>query len=310
MLYFVTMIKERKNSAQKALIVVALVLSVFAPVRAQNADYVSEIKQWHNQRIKRLMQPDSWLSLAGLFWLKEGENSFGTDAGNDIRFPDPSPPFIGRFVLDNGEVSVRINKDVQVFHENDPVHKLSLKSDVSGDPTILKYKSLLWYVIDRDGKMGVRLKDTKSENISHFKGIDMFPIDPAWRFKAKLDTTNAPDMLNVPTVLGTISREPCPGALVFRYAGAEYRLYPVGEPGDKSYFLIFADETSGGSTYGAGRFLSIPAVDDHGETIIDFNKAYNPPCAFTPFATCPLPPKGNRLPFQVLAGEKAYAGGH
>lgn len=301
---------ESKNIAVKALIAVALVLSGMAPAGAQNDDYIFEIKQWHDARIDRLTQPDSWLSLAGLFWLKEGENSFGADAGNDIRFPDPAPPLIGRFVLDRGRVSVRINKDVAVLHDSVRVDAMPLKSDVSGDPTILTFQSLLWYVIDRDGKMGIRLKDTKSEHISRFKGIDMFPIAAAWRIKARLDTLNKPEMLNIPTVLGTISKEPCPGALVFEFDGAEYRLYPAGKPGDESYFLIFDDATSGSSTYGAGRFLSVPAVDARGETFIDFNKAYNPPCAFTPYATCPLPPKGNRLPFRVLAGEKAYAGGH
>ncbi len=279
-------------------------------IAAQNDDYIAGIEEWHQTRIQRLTQPDSWLSLAGLYWLHEGENTFGSDAANDIRFPKKAPPFIGVFVLRDGAVSVRINEDVSVTHDGEPVKEAPLKSDMSGEPTILRHGALLWYIIDRDGKMGVRLKDTESENIAAFKGIELFPVDPAWRFEARLDTSNAPDTLNIPTVLGTVSREPCPGALVFEYRGDEYRLYPVGQSGDDSWFLIFADETNGDETYGAGRFLVVPAADENGDTVIDFNKAYNPPCAFTPFATCPLPPSGNRLPFKVTAGEKAYTGGH
>lgn len=296
--------------ALKKRLVLGLIAAGFLSLTARGDDYTAQIRQWHKGRIERLTQPDSWLSLAGLFWLHEGENSFGSDAANDIRFPKKAPAFIGVFVLRDSAVSVRVNDGVTVTHEGEPVKELALKSDISGEPTILRHGALLWYIIDRDGKMGVRLKDTESENIAAFQGIELFRIDPAWRFEARLDTLNAPKTLNIPTVLGTVSKESCPGALVFEYRGAQYRLYPVGEAGDDNYFLIFADETNGDETYGAGRFLVVPAADENGRTVVDFNKAYNPPCAFTPYATCPLPPRGNRLPFKVTAGEKAYAGGH
>ena len=289
--------------------VCAIVLSSIS-VLAQSDKYIADIEQWHKKRIDRLKQPDGWLSLAGLFWLKEGENSFGSDAGNDIRFPQSAPAFIGALILDDGVVTVSVNKNISVMHNDDQVTELTLKTDKSGDPTILKNGALLWYIIDRDGKMGVRLKDAASENISSFHGIDMFPVTLDWRVKAKLDTANLPKTIKIPSVLGTTAFEPCPGALVFEVGGDEFRLYPIGNLGDDSYFIIFADETNGHESYGAGRFLSIDGVDAGGETFIDFNKAYNPPCAFTPYATCPLPPRKNRLLLSVTAGEKAYAGGH
>ena len=279
-------------------------------VFAQTDAYTAEIEQWHQSRIDRLKQPNGWLSLAGLFWLKEGENTFGSDAGNDIMFPAGASPFIGSFRMEKGIVSVIMKADVQVLHENALVSEMTLSSDKNGDPTKLRHGSLLWYIIDRDGKMAVRLKDAESKALADFHGINMFPVDPAWRTKAKLDTLNAPRELKVPSVLGTATVEHCPGALVFKVNGAEHRLYPTGKVGDDRYFLIFADETNGNQTYGAGRFLYIDGINENGETVIDFNKAYNPPCAFTPFATCPLPPRENRLLFSVTAGEKSYAKGH
>ena len=279
-------------------------------VDVQADDYKAEIDQWHQERISRLQRPDGWLSLAGLFWLKEGENRFGSDAGNDIRFPEKAPAFIGSFFLKDGVVSVAMNKNVVVLHNKNQVTELALSSDKTGDPTILQHGSLLWTIIDRNGKMGVRLKDRAAKAIADFNGIDRFPVDPAWRIKARLDTVNAPKVLTIPSVLGMATDERCPGALVFIFDGKEHRLYPISEPGESSYFLIFADATNGSQTYGAGRFLSVPAVDEKGETFIDFNKAYNPPCAFTPYATCPLPPRGNSLDFPVTAGEKKYGTGH
>jgi uncharacterized protein (DUF1684 family) len=284
-------------------IIFCFILTLFT--FAQDSDYIKEITEWHEQRITRLKQPDGWLSLVGLFWLQEGENTFGADASNDIRFPKyKADDFMGSFFRDGKQVSIKINDDVEVTSAGEPVYEMELQADVSGEPTLLEHNSLRWYIIIRGERVGVRLKDVQSETVKNFAGIPTFPIDEKWKIKARLQQYDPPITIKIPDVLGDVSESPCPGALVFEYDGTQYRLHPSGTMDSPSYFLIFSDASSGDETYGAGRFLSIPHVDENGETVIDFNKAVNPPCAFTPYATCPLPPRGNHLPFKVLAGEK------
>jgi len=273
--------------------------------------YVTAVQEWHKNRIEALTAPDSWLSLAGLFWLKQGENRFGSHKSNDFVFPeDRAPEFMGSFFLQGSEVRVKINKGIDVLAYETPVTEMPLQSDETGEPTFLSYGTLSWYVIKRGDKYGVRLRDSENPRLIEFKGIDIYPVDPVWRLTARFEPYDPPRKINVPNVLGTISEETSPGALVFDIKGKTYRLDPVAEPGAKRFFIIFADETNGRETYGAGRFLYIDAPGQDGTTIIDFNKAYNPPCAFSPFATCPLPPAQNRLAVKITAGEKNYEGGH
>lgn len=272
-----------------------------------DAVYVAEIQQWHKKRIESLTDQNGWLNLAGLFWLKAGENSFGTDASNDIVFPaGKAPPIIGSFVLEQGAVSVRIKPGVEVMHGDEPVSTLKLQSDAEGEPTMLTLGSLSWFIIKRGDALGVRLRDSENPRLRHFKGIETFPIDPAWRVEAMLEPYDPPKKMAVPTVLGTTLEQSSPGALVFQIHGNTYRLDPIAEPGDKQLFVIFADATNGVETYGAGRFLYVDRPGKDGKAIIDFNKAHNPPCAFSKFATCPLPPAQNRLLVKVTAGEKKY----
>ncbi len=270
--------------------------------------YVAEIQEWHNQRIKSLKKKNGWLTLAGLFWLKEGENTFGSDSSNDMVFPAKAPAVIGTITLKDSSATIDIKSGIQVFHDGKPVHSQLLKSDASGDPTILTLGSLSWYLIKRGDKFGVRLKDSEHPNLQAFTGVEMYPINPRWRVKARLEPYDPPKSIAIPTVLGTVLELPCPGALVFEIDGKTLRLEPVAEPGDDELWLIFGDATNGEETYGAGRFLYVDKPGDDGTTFIDFNKAYNPPCAFTAFATCPLPPAQNRLPVKVTAGEKNYHG--
>ncbi len=276
-----------------------------------NPEYVKKIQEWHKRRIESLTKPTGWLSLAGLFWLNEGANTFGSASSNDIRFPeDRAPGRIGTFFLQDSVVSVKIRPGVKVNTGGAPVDSMVLKNDMTGDPTELSWGSLVWYVIKRGQQYGVRLKDKQNPNLRNFKGIEMFPIDSVWRVKAKYESYPQPKTIEVPTVLGTISEESVPGALVFHLKGKTYRLDPLVEEGEDQFFIIFGDDTNGDETYGAGRFLYADKPGPDGFTIIDFNKAYNPPCAFTPFATCPLPPDQNLLPVKITAGEKKYAGGH
>ena len=273
----------------------------------EEAAYVAEIKEWHKKRIDRLTSKTGWLSLAGLYWLKEGKNTFGSSSENDIKFPKgKAPDFIGSIYLDEGKIRTEINENINVFHQSRPIKSIQMKPDISGDPTILSVDSLSWYVIHRGEQYGIRLRDHENENIKNFSGIELYPIDMTWRVQAKLEPYDPPKIIEVPNILGNINDETSPGVLIFSINGKEYRLDPIGNPEGKSLFIIFADQTNGSETYGAGRFLYADMPGEDGLTMLDFNKTYNPPCAFTRFATCPLPPPQNILPIRITAGEKKY----
>lgn len=276
-------------------------------ISAKEAAYIAEIEDWHAQRIKSLKSKTGWLSLAGLFWLNEGENTFGAQSDNDIEFPrEKSPDYIGSFFLDSGVVRVEIREGINVFNKDSLVKSIPMQPDVSGKPTILALDSLNWFIIKRGDRYAVRLRDRESENFANFGGIERFPIDTTWRVDAKLEYYTPAKKIEVPNIIGTISEENSPGSLVFSIEGKEYRLDPIAEADSKSLFLIFADQTNGIETYGAGRFLRVKMPAEDGWTVIDFNKAYNPPCAFTRYATCPLPPPQNVVPIRITAGEKKY----
>ncbi len=268
--------------------------------------YVIQIQQWHENRVASLKSPTGWLNLAGLFWLEEGENPFGSAPDNAIVFPEKAPARLGTLVVRGERVEFVGEPGVEVTYQSKPVQRMTIYTPGQDQPVVLEHGSLAWFVIPRDGRLAVRLRDYDSEAAANFAGIETFPIDPAWRLEARLKPYDPPKMLDVPTVLGTVRREPSPGALVFEYKGETYQLDVISREEDGQLFVIFADETSGKETYGAGRFLYVAPPDENGRTVLDFNKAYNPPCAFTPYATCPLPPAQNRLPFAVTAGEKAY----
>ena len=275
----------------------------------QDEQYVSNIKEWQRQRIESLTDPESWLSLSGLFWLREGENSFGAAKNNQIVFPGNNlPAQIGITILKADSVYTKIRPDVKVFCDNKPVSFIKMIPDVEKNKTVLRLASLSWFIIKRGDKYAIRLRDSENPAIKNFKGIQTFPIDKKWRVKARMEFYDPPKKVEIPTVLGTIVEEESPGALLFEINGKNYRLDPLGKKSDKQLFIIFSDETSGWETYGGGRFLEVDNVDSNGITYIDFNKAYNPPCAFSDYATCPLPPQQNKLKLRIEAGEKKYSG--
>jgi uncharacterized protein len=268
-------------------------------------EYISQIKSWHQKRIENLQKENGWLNLAGLFWLKNGSNTFGTNPHNDIIFPKgKAPGKIGVFILKDSIVTIKVYPGVEVTYNDRPVHEMSLETDLSGDPTELTLGFLKWFIIKRGEKYGVRLRDLNAELLNNFAGIDTYPIDESWKLTAKYEPYDPPKSISIPTILGTIDKDTSPGALAFEKNGNQYKLDVVVE--GNQFFIIFADETSGKETYGAGRFLYTDLPDSSGNVILDFNKAYNPPCVFTPYATCPLPPKQNYLKLGVTAGEKKY----
>jgi hypothetical protein len=271
-------------------------------------EYIADIKQWHQQRIERLKKDNGWLNLVGLYWLQEGANSFGSSKDNDIQFPLNSPDWIGIFFLNDGIVSMKINNGINVTANDIPVKELELKTDSSGEPTILELGSLQWHIINRGDNYGIRLRDLKAPLVKEFKGIDTYPINSDWRFEAGFETYDPPKEILIPNILGTTEEDFSPGAIVFKMNGNEYKLDAIES--SSGYFIIFADETSGEETYGAGRFLYTGRKDSLDKVILDFNKAYNPPCVFTKFATCPLPPKQNYLQLRITAGEKMWGEQH
>jgi uncharacterized protein len=276
----------------------------------QNADpaYLNEMEQWHTKRIENLKKENSWLNLVGLYWLKQGENKFGSATDNDIVFPDKAPEYIGTLVLSDSIVTVKITKGIRVLSDSVEVTERILQNDLSENPTTLSLDSFRWFIIKRGQKYGVRLRDLEAQLVKEFKGIVRFPVNKDWRIEAAFVPYDPPKKIMVPNILGDSDEEVVTGKLVFKIEGKEFSLDPI-DSGNK-LFLIFADETNGESTYGAGRFLYTDKADSTGKVIVDFNKAYNPPCVFTKFATCPLPPEQNRLGIKITAGEKSFGAGH
>ena len=266
--------------------------------------YIKSIKEWHKKRIARLKTETGWLNLVGLYWLKEGTNTFGSADDNDIIFPANAPRHIGTFILNDSSVYVMINPGVKVVSDSQSVTNRKMNDDLSDSTTVLQSGPLRWFIINRNGKYGVRLRDLDAPLVKEFKGIDMYPIDEKWRVEASFEKYPAPKVIEIPNILGSVENDTVEGRLVFKLNGKEYTLDPVSEGNE--FFIIFADETNGEGTYGAGRFLYSDKPDSLGMVVLDFNKAYNPPCAFTRFATCPLPPKQNYLHLKVTAGEKNY----
>ncbi len=273
--------------------------------------YKTEIDTWHEKRVTELKGPKGWLNIAGLYWLKEGINTFGSDPGNSIVFPEGTiPARAGFFMLKQNKVSLETAKDVEITSRGKSVKQLiAFNPDSARSAPAMNYGSLEWFVIKRDDKFGVRLRDFKNPELEKFSGIERFPVDTAWRIEATFEKADTLKTIPITNVLGQTTPQPSPGTLVFQVNGTTYRLDALDEGGDE-YFIIVGDETNTRTTYGAGRYLYVARPDAEGKTIVDFNKAYNPPCAFTAFATCPLPPKQNILSVAITAGEKNYGTHH
>ena len=302
-----------------AAFLLALISGVATVSAAENpSTYTHEIEQWRATRVAKLTAPDGWLSLIGLEWLHEGANRVGSAAGNDIVLK-AGPAQLGTVTLAaDGTLRIALEKNSGATVDGRSVADAVLVDDmhVSGNaqPTTVRFGHASFYVIDRDNRKALRVKDTDAEARRDFVGIDYFPIDPSWRIEADWVPFVPAHDLEIGTAIGTIDKVSVPGKAVFHRGGHTFELLPYQEEPGGELFFVLADQTSGKETYGAARFLyaSLPAggLAKPGKVVLDFNKAYNPPCAFTPFATCPLAPPENRLDIAVTAGEKKYAGGH
>jgi uncharacterized protein (DUF1684 family) len=273
--------------------------------------YQQEIEDWHRARIQRLTAPDGWLSLVALFPLPEGIHRFGSAPDNDLAFPAGAPEHAGTLTVVDTVATLTKASGVKMTAGRERIRGdvvLASDADAAG-PTKVQMGSIQFYVIERHGALFLRVKDANSPVRRSFHGIERFPVDKKWRFEATLERYDPPRLVSVPNIMGFDEMVPCPGALVFQKDGVTCRLEAHSQEGD-SLFVVFGDQTSGHDTYGGGRFVYVDIPGPDGKTTLDFNRAYNPPCVFTEFATCPLPVPGNVLPFRVEAGEKAWEGAH
>jgi uncharacterized protein (DUF1684 family) len=265
--------------------------------------YAESILDWRRKLEVSLRGDESWLALAGLFWLREGENSVGTDPANDVALPAGSAPErVGWVGLEGGRATLRIAPGVEAVVEGKPIRQVQMTPDGDGSPTRVRVGSVTMVVIRRGKRWGLRVWDRNNPVRESFPGRDWYPIDEAYRVEARFFAYVPPRMLPIRNILGDIEEFPCPGTVVFTLAGQECRLQ-ASEGDEQGLFFIFQDGTSGITTYPGGRFL-VGEPPREGSVILDFNRAYNPPCAFTPYATCPLPPEGNSLPQRIEAGER------
>ena len=311
---------NKRSSSKLLLFLVSftMVLS-YSNVKGQKSttpNYIESINEWHKLREAFLKSPKGWLNLEGLFWLHKGVNTFGVSKNNDCVYENPNPSdaffpdHLGNFIFEGDSVMwqsldkymVKVNNQdmplkskVCIFNAN------GLSSDMSW---IMSGASFTWTIIKREDKIGVRFRNLKSDNVSSFKGIAHFPINEKFKIKAFLQPP-IETYLMISNVLGQQVASKNAGKLQFTYQGKPYSLDVIDE-GEEQLFITFGDATSGATTYSAGRFIYINKPDAKGNIFIDFNQAFNPPCAFTKFATCPLPPPQNRLPFAITAGEKNY----
>ncbi|MEM9557801.1 MAG: DUF1684 domain-containing protein [Acidobacteriota bacterium] len=289
-----------------------------SPMAESDAEYRAAIEAWRRERDDRLRHPDGWLTLAGLHWLGDGVHLVGSAADALVRLPDSVPERVGRLLAepapdDSTAYRLEVADGVELMIAGEPSRGAVLRSDAQGAPTRVEIGPVVFYLIERSGRVGVRVKDEESEVLRSFHGIAQYAIDRDWRVEARYVPYETPREIPVPSALGYSTQELAPGYVAFERDGAEHRL-DVLEGGDENeVFVLFADTTNGRATYGGGRFLYALLDGDlatPGSVVLDFNKSYNPPCAFTPYATCPLPPSQNRLQLAIEAGERAFGEEH
>ncbi|MGH9501317.1 MAG: DUF1684 domain-containing protein [Terriglobales bacterium] len=267
---------------------------------AVDSAYQQSFDKWKSELADDLKQ--EWLPLAGLFWLKPGENSFGTDPKNAVVFPK-GPAHAGSFTLQGKTVTVKFASDAGATIAGKPATTAELQPDTSGDPTVVALGNLRFHVIVRGERVGIRLKDLESDAVRQYHGAQFFPLNLSYRVTATWLPSDGKQTVDVPNVLGDVSPTPVAGTAVFKINGQELRLTDLGGNAAKGLFFVFRDPTSKTETYPGGRFLRTGSVSD-GTVVLDFNRAYNPPCAVTPYATCPLAPRENRLTVAIPAGEE------
>lgn len=289
----------------KFVIFLSTFFALLVSVNAQS-EYVKSIEKWRIEHEAELKTDNGWLTVAGLFWLKDGANTIGTGSGFDIELTENfKQGKFGEINFRNGKAVLKVENGVEALTDGKTVSEIELVSDEKGKPDVIETGSQTFYLIKREDRFGIRLKDKNSKERVNFTGLKWFPVNEDYKIKAKFEAFDVPKEVLIPNVLGGNFRMKSPGVLRFKLNGKKYALEPVLEEGSDRLFIIFRDATSKSETYGAGRFLYAEKAEN-GKVLLDFNKAENPPCAFTSFATCPLPPPQNRLEALIKAGEKRY----
>jgi len=267
---------------------------------ASEPGYQSQIVNWRRNYETGLKKDNGWLTVAGLFWLKEGQNRFGSAAGPEIPLPAGAPPQAGSFELHEGKVWLNIERGIAIDLNGKPATARYLAPDNADAPDMVTLGNISMQVLVRGQRYGIRLWDNGSPARKNFPGVGWFPVKDEYRITATFVAYPEPKMIPIADVLGDTTPTASPGYVTFVMRGKEYRLEPVIE--DNELFFMFRDLTSGKQTYPAGRFFDA-AMPRDGKVVLDFNRAHNPPCAFTAFATCPLPPQQNSLNVRIEAGE-------
>ena len=285
-----------------------------APVKpaVDSTAYAADTKDWRAKRFDAIAGADGWSTLAGLFWLDSARYTIGSAPANAIVLPaDHTPRKFGTLTRVDSSFVFRAAKGVKVTVDSAQLDSVRIASDKGATPTVMYAGSVTYRVIERVGRFALRVKDSSYVLRRDFKGLEYFPLDTSLRVLARLVPHKTPRTLRIMNVIGQTDEYQSPGMLEFTIGGKPYSLTAAFEGRDTTkYFVIFRDATSRETTYPAGRFLYATLVDSAGNTILDFNRAYNPPCAFTAFATCPLPPAENVVKVAIAAGEKRYAGPH
>ncbi|WDK02583.1 DUF1684 domain-containing protein [Xanthomonas campestris] len=281
-----------------------------APV-ALDKTFLADNAAWREARLTELRAPDGWTSLVGLHWLSLKAHYIGRSADSGIRLA-VGPPKMGMVSSERDAVWFVPERGAALTVGGKPLTgKIRFQSDVDPQPTLIGFddgKGVL-SLIHRGDRYALRVKHADAPSRTGFAGLEYWPIDPSWRIQARYVPNNVGKTIPIVDIVGISSEQPNAGAIEFERDGKTYRLEAIGEPG-RPMFVVFADRTSGHGSYSAGRFLDLEAPDASGHVVVDFNRAVNPPCAFTPFATCPLPPPENRIDLAVSAGEKAYKAAH
>jgi uncharacterized protein len=274
-----------------------LTMALMATIPAMAADYARQMADFRAERERSIAGPDGWATLVGLDWLKPGLNRVGSDLESEVPLPSSVPARVGTIILKDGRADFRPAPGVKIPAQ-----------EMKEDTTVLTIGTVKFFLIRREDKFGVRVKDSDAPTRKEFTHLSWYSVDPSWRIEAKFTPWDQPRTLKFDTVIDGLQEEDTsPGFVAFVKDGREYKLDAVTDEGE--LFLIFRDQTSGKSTYAAARFLyaELPKnLKSPSMLTLDFNKAINPPCVFTPYATCPLPPPQNRLPLAVTAGELMY----
>jgi hypothetical protein len=296
----------RRSARWISLVLIVLACGAFA----EDSAYRQSVEKWRQDYQASLTSDTGWLTVSGLFWLHEGENHFGSDPHNDFVLPASAPADVGIFDFHSGKTTVHISPGVAVTLNGKPVQTAELRPDSREDRLILG--DLTLYVHASGDRFAIRLKDKNSKLRKNFTGLNWFPIDESYRVTAHYVPYESPKQLDSQNVLGDPIKLDAVGYLSFSLHGQNFRL-KVESNNDGGFFIVFRDLTSGKETYPASRFIDTDPPKDGpgGKTVdLDFNKAYNPPCAYNPYTTCPLPLPDNRLPIAIPAGEKLYKHDH